>query len=585
MAAYTLYFSDPNKTNQITVPDTTSGTGINNYDTSLDLVGSGYNNYGSAIAQNFLKLLENFSGPFAPEHAIEGQLWYDTRNSNRKILRVNNGSATSIRWRPVSGIYQQSNDPVDTFSSVVVDGDIWADTASNQVKLRFADKWTIIGPPTISGSLKAGSEVATIQGTDNIYYNVIFNWAGGQVVEIISYDEFTPKQVIDGFYNLKKGSNLTNKVVARYNGIAEKAFSLQTPSGVTINANEVLKNNATIQTHTGTFVVESGLGLIVKNSTYNKSIKLYNDASSSNIELTNSNSTLKIKASSNSYISLSGIFNNIGINTATTSASSTLDVNGSGRFLGTLTVTVLSTITNSIITNGKVQIGNSLNVGNNLSVSGQSSFVNQLTLGNSSTVGTSILNPALNDSFDIGTTSTAFRNLYVSEIGTTTTFTTLYGHVVGTADKLTYPRNFQVSGHVNSPSYIFDGSASINFTVAATPNIITDQNNTSTTTATQTLLIYNTVASTGLEKIRKDVFLSDIYPSIISTGMIMAYSTSTVPTGYLLCDGTSYSQITYNNLYSVIGDTYGSGIGTFNIPDLTTATNANGIPVFYIIKV
>lgn len=585
MAAYTLYFSDPNKTNQITVPDTTSGTGINNYDTSLDLVGSGYNNYGSAIAQNFLKLLENFSGPFAPANAIEGQLWYDTRDNVRKVLRVNNGSTTSIRWRPVSGIYQQSNDPVGTFSSVVVDGDIWADTQNNQIKLRFADKWTIVGPQTTFGAAKAGSEVVTIQGTDNNYYNVILNWSDGYVVEIISYNEFTPKTVIDGFYSLKRGTNLTNKVVARYNGIADKAFALQTPTGAIINANDILKNNATIQTHTGTFVVESGLGLVVKNSTYNKSIKLYNDVSSSNIELSNVNSTLKIKASNNSYISLSGIFSNIGINTATTSASPTLDVNGGGRFLGTLTIAVASSATTGIITNGIMQIGNSLTVGSDLTVSGQSLFSNQITVGSSATAGSSIIIPAINDSFDLGSTSTVFRNLYVSEIGTTATFTTLYGHVVGTADRLTYPRSFALTGVVNSGPYTFDGSNSITFPVNATPSIITDQNNSTSTTSTQTLLIYNTATSGSLEKISKGVFLSDVYPNIILTGMIMTYSTSTVPQGYLLCDGLSYSQITYNNLYSILGNTYGGGIGTFNVPDLTTATNANGIPVHYIIKV
>jgi microcystin-dependent protein len=38
--------------------------------------------------------------------------------------------------------------------------------------------------------------------------------------------------------------------------------------------------------------------------------------------------------------------------------------------------------------------------------------------------------------------------------------------------------------------------------------------------------------------------------------------------GYLLCDGSSYSTTSYSNLYAVIGTRYGSGTGTFKVPNL-----------------
>ena len=46
---------------------------------------------------------------------------------------------------------------------------------------------------------------------------------------------------------------------------------------------------------------------------------------------------------------------------------------------------------------------------------------------------------------------------------------------------------------------------------------------------------------------------------------------STVPAGYLLCDGAAVSRTMYPDLFSVIGTTYGAGDGstTFNLPDLT----------------
>jgi hypothetical protein len=63
---YTLNFSDPSKTTTVVI----NGPTKNNYSTSLDLVGPGYVAYGETIAQDFLKLLENFASP-NPGYALE----------------------------------------------------------------------------------------------------------------------------------------------------------------------------------------------------------------------------------------------------------------------------------------------------------------------------------------------------------------------------------------------------------------------------------------------------------------------------------------------------------------------------------
>lgn len=52
-------------------------------------------------------------------------------------------------------------------------------------------------------------------------------------------------------------------------------------------------------------------------------------------------------------------------------------------------------------------------------------------------------------------------------------------------------------------------------------------------------------------------------------GSIIAYGGASAPSGYILCDGTSYLRTTYPNLFSAIGSNYGSADGThFNVPDL-----------------
>lgn len=65
-------------------------------------------------------------------------------------------------------------------------------------------------------------------------------------------------------------------------------------------------------------------------------------------------------------------------------------------------------------------------------------------------------------------------------------------------------------------------------------------------------------------------------------GVIKMFAGSTAPTGYVICDGSEVSRSGYSDLYSVIGDSFGSGDGvnTFNLP------NPDGnVNIKYIIKI
>ena len=54
------------------------------------------------------------------------------------------------------------------------------------------------------------------------------------------------------------------------------------------------------------------------------------------------------------------------------------------------------------------------------------------------------------------------------------------------------------------------------------------------------------------------------------TGMIFAFAGNSIPSGFLLCDGSKVSRTTYKKLFDVIGTTYGAGDGstTFTLPNL-----------------
>lgn len=68
--------------------------------------------------------------------------------------------------------------------------------------------------------------------------------------------------------------------------------------------------------------------------------------------------------------------------------------------------------------------------------------------------------------------------------------------------------------------------------------------------------------------------LSQCAPPSVPTGAMMPFGASTIPSGWLLCDGSAVSRATYAALFAVIGTTFGVGNGssTFNLPGLPGRT-------------
>ena len=56
----------------------------------------------------------------------------------------------------------------------------------------------------------------------------------------------------------------------------------------------------------------------------------------------------------------------------------------------------------------------------------------------------------------------------------------------------------------------------------------------------------------------------------IPTATIVPWSSASVPTGFLECNGQAVSRSTYSALFAIVSTTYGGGDGssTFNVPDL-----------------
>ena len=61
----------------------------------------------------------------------------------------------------------------------------------------------------------------------------------------------------------------------------------------------------------------------------------------------------------------------------------------------------------------------------------------------------------------------------------------------------------------------------------------------------------------------------------VNTGIVVPWGTASIPSGFLLCDGTSYATASYAALFAVIAYTYGGSGASFNLPDLTDRTVVN----------
>lgn len=78
------------------------------------------------------------------------------------------------------------------------------------------------------------------------------------------------------------------------------------------------------------------------------------------------------------------------------------------------------------------------------------------------------------------------------------------------------------------------------------------------------------LADTSDSENHKKVAASALRAYMVPPGFIMPYAGSSVPSGWLDCDGSAVSRTTYADLFTAISTTWGIGNGTttFNVPDL-----------------
>jgi microcystin-dependent protein len=147
--------------------------------------------------------------------------------------------------------------------------------------------------------------------------------------------------------------------------------------------------------------------------------------------------------------------------------------------------------------------------------------------------------------------------LTTSQLPTTASaYPTLNQNTTGSAARWATARTVSLTGDVSYTSGSLDGSA--NVTGAAT--VVALQGN----------AVGNAAPADGnvLTWVAADARWEPKAGPPVPPGTIAMYAGSAAPSGWLLCDGSSYSTTTYANLYGAIGTTYGSGSGTFKVPNM-----------------
>ena len=178
--------------------------------TDLTFVGKNYAGYGEIQNENFLFLLENFSGTSQPPKPISGQIWHDSTNGKIKFY---DGS----KFKTTGGAEVSPTQPLGLTA-----GDFWWDSGNSQLYTYNGTSFVLVGPQG-AGTGLTQMQSKTVRDTANVNHSVIAATIEDEIIYIISGQEFTidstdPTNAITGYDVIKEGLTLVNTTDAT-NGV------------------------------------------------------------------------------------------------------------------------------------------------------------------------------------------------------------------------------------------------------------------------------------------------------------------------------------------------------------------------------
>jgi hypothetical protein len=239
----------------------------------------------------------------------------------------------------------------------------------------------------------------------------------------------------------------------------------------------------------------------------------------------------------------------------------------------TSTATSLSTTTGALVVAGGAGVGKDVTVGGTLKVSGQTTIVDLASntiLVESTATSSSTSTGALQVAGGAGIGGNVNVSGYGRFTGTFDESTTTVGVYVGVAGSLPASPRIVFAAGTGTNWEIDNYSGSLR--IFRPSGVVISINGSTSTFSGDVTINGNTTVNNSLVNI---------------PGTMMPYAGSTVPTGWLLCDGSTSTNV---SLFNTIGYNYGTGtnISWFYLPNLYTTSTIAGTSTFattyYIIK-
>lgn len=172
----------------------------------ITLIGRNSSDYGDALNENLVRLIENFSNSSPPASGLIGQLWYDSTNQQIKVKfqDVNPATDNLEDWKPVGGATVGTTQPTTPAA-----GDLWYDTnpGINQLKIFDGAVYQVIGPEAVGVGGVTGLFVDTITDISAVTHDVIKLVVNSVDVAIFSNSEFTPVSLVGFNFPIVPGVN------------------------------------------------------------------------------------------------------------------------------------------------------------------------------------------------------------------------------------------------------------------------------------------------------------------------------------------------------------------------------------------
>ena len=174
--------------------------------TDLKFIGKNYAGYGEIQNENFLFLLENFSGANQPSRPISGQVWFDSGTSKLKFY-------DGTQWRTSGGGETGATEPTGLAS-----GDFWWDSGNDQLYVYNGTSFVLIGPQNAGEGVTQMTSLEVLD-TTSATRGIITSVIEDETIFVISPTQFDLNAsqtalISQGFDRIYKGITLRNTKLA-----------------------------------------------------------------------------------------------------------------------------------------------------------------------------------------------------------------------------------------------------------------------------------------------------------------------------------------------------------------------------------